>query len=91
MMMELFKELNNIKQGEKISVLEVGAAPETNFKYSTGRQWFLNWPSSVCSTQAGEKWPFLCYSSTFSLRNFAGFCSKFSKDFMKMESFKRAQ
>ena len=31
--MELFKELNDIKQGEKISVLEVGAAPGTNFKY----------------------------------------------------------
>ena len=30
---ELFKELNDMKPGEKISVLEVGAGPGANFKY----------------------------------------------------------
>ena len=32
---ELFKELNDMKPGEKISVLEVGAGPGANFKYYT--------------------------------------------------------
>ena len=31
--MELFKELNDMKPGEKISVLEIGAGPGANFKY----------------------------------------------------------
>ena len=30
---ELFKELNDMKPGEKISVLEIGAGPGANFKY----------------------------------------------------------
>jgi len=30
---ELFKELNEMKPGEKISILEVGAGPGANFKY----------------------------------------------------------
>ena len=31
--LELFKELNDMKPGEKISVLEIGAGPGSNFKY----------------------------------------------------------
>eukprot|EP00092_Neocalanus_flemingeri_P003012 GFUD01003221.1.p1 GENE.GFUD01003221.1~~GFUD01003221.1.p1 ORF type:complete len:259 (-),score=78.26 GFUD01003221.1:187-963(-) len=30
---ELFKDLNDMKKGEKISILEIGAGPGTNFKY----------------------------------------------------------
>ena len=30
---ELFKELNDMKPGEKISVVEIGAGPGANFKY----------------------------------------------------------
>ena len=30
---ELFRELNDMKPGEKISVLEIGAGPGSNFKY----------------------------------------------------------
>lgn len=30
---ELFTELNNMRKGEKISILEVGTGPGTNFKY----------------------------------------------------------
>ena len=33
MKIELFKELNDMRRGEKISVLEVGAGPGANFKY----------------------------------------------------------
>ena len=33
MKMELFKELNDMRKGEKISILEVGAGPGANFKY----------------------------------------------------------
>ena len=32
---ELFKELNDMRKGEKISILEVGAGPGANFKYFT--------------------------------------------------------
>ena len=30
---ELFQELNDMKKGDKISVLEIGAGPGANFKY----------------------------------------------------------
>jgi len=33
MKIDLFKELNDMKKGEKISILEIGAGPGANFKY----------------------------------------------------------
>ena len=33
MKIELFKDLNDMKKGEKISILEIGAGPGANFKY----------------------------------------------------------
>ena len=39
MKIELFTELNNMRKGEKISILEVGAGPGANFKYFNRQGW----------------------------------------------------